>query len=175
MKPIVIIPAYNPDDKLLTLVEHLRRMDLPVVVVNDGSRSESLSIFKSLKSRFQIEIIDHPCNMGKGATLKTGFRYVFENYAESCGYVTADADSQHAPEDILKVALALKRNPGHFIIGSRNTSAKNVPWKSMMGNRLTSLVFLLSTGKFCSDTQTGLRGVPVLPTRFCFLSLAGSS
>ncbi|NLI92530.1 MAG: hypothetical protein GX434_10100 [Peptococcaceae bacterium] len=52
--------------------------------------------------------------MGKGAALKTGIQYAAQNYPECCGYVTADADGQHAPEDILKVADSLEQNPGHL-------------------------------------------------------------
>ena len=42
MKPIIVIPAYNPDDKLIHLIEDLTKLKLQCVVVNDGSNQDSL-------------------------------------------------------------------------------------------------------------------------------------
>jgi len=160
MKPIVIIPAYNPDDKLIGLVENLYKMGLRVVVVNDGSGQEYSNVFKSLKSRYICEIYSHVKNKGKGAALKTGIQYAAANYPECSGFVTADADGQHTPEDILKVVNALEGNPDSLVLGTRNFRERGIPYKSLYGNRITSFIYLLSTGKHCADTQTGLRGIP---------------
>lgn len=172
MKPVIIIPALNPDEKLINLVKELKKSNLPIVIINDGSKKECAEIFERLKLRFHCDIFTHPKNMGKGAAIKTGIRYCFERYPKSCGYVTADADGQHAAEDILKVAEALEKNPDSMILGSRNFGEKNVPFKSRWGNRITSFVFLISVGKKCSDTQTGLRGIPKEFTHIC-LSVPG--
>jgi glycosyltransferase involved in cell wall biosynthesis len=173
MKPIVIIPAYNPDEKLIMLVENLKKTDLQIVIINDGSKQEYMHIFETLESRFQCKICWHTKNIGKGAALKTGIHYAAQNYPECCGYVTADADGQHAPEDILKVVDSLEKNPDHFILGTRNCRGKNIPFNSMLGNRITSFVFLLITGKRFTDTQTGLRGIPRKFTEIC-LSVSGN-
>jgi len=160
MKPVIIIPTLNPDQRLVNLVEKLNKVDIPIVIINDGSKEECSDIFEILRSRFQCDIFNHARNMGKGAAIKTGIDYVSQVYPESCGYVTADGDGQHAAEDILRVAKALQKNQGSLILGSREFSEKDVPFKSRWGNRITSLVFKLSTGKECPDTQTGLRGIP---------------
>lgn len=160
MKPIVIIPAYNPDEKLIAVVEKLYDLGLQTVVVNDGSRRECQKIFDTVRFRYDCDVVDHPKNMGKGAALKTGIRYASVTYPESTGYVTADADGQHAPEDILRVARALERNPGCLILGTRDFNNMNVPFKSRYGNKITSFVYLISTRIRCNDTQTGLRGIP---------------
>lgn len=173
MRPIVIIPAYNPDEKLVTLVENFKKLDLQIVVVNDGSKQECMNIFETLKNQPDCEICSHPRNMGKGAALKTGIQYSAQNYPECWGYVTADADGQHATEDILKVVNTLEENPEHFILGTRDFSEKNIPFKSRWGNRITSFVFSLSTGKRYADTQTGLRGIPRKLTETC-LSVRGN-
>lgn len=110
--------------------------------------------------------------MGKGAALKTGIRYASVKYPESCGYITADADGQHSAEDILKVAGELEKNPDCLVLGTRDFSQNEVPFKSKWGNRITSLVFQLSTGQKCPDTQTGLRGIPKTALDIC-LSVPG--
>lgn len=169
IKPIVIMPALDPDEKLITLVADLKKMDLQIVIINDGSGQEYVNIFKTLKSQYQCEVFVNAKNMGKGAALKNGIQYAALNYPEACGYVTADADGQHTAEDILKVADSLEKNPDKFILGVRDFNEKNIPFKSKWGNRITSFIFLLSTGKRCTDTQTGLRGIPV---KFTEISLA---
>ena len=160
MKSIIIIPALNPDKKLITLVENLKRLDLQIVIINDGSDREHIDIFEKLQSEYQCDVCHHAVNKGKGAALKTGIQYATLNYPDCSGYVTADADGQHTPEDILKVAKALEKNPDSLILGTRDFRQEGIPYKSFLGNRITSFVYLLSTGKRCSDTQTGLRGIP---------------
>lgn len=160
MKPIVIIPAYNPDEKLISVIEKIYDLGLQTVVVNDGSRRECMQIFDAIRFRYDCDVVEHPKNKGKGAALKTGIQYASAAYPESTGYVTADADGQHSPEDILKIARELERNPGSLILGTRDFSKKNVPFKSFYGNRITSFVYFISTGTRCCDTQTGLRGIP---------------
>lgn len=172
MKPIVIIPAFNPDEKLIHVVEKLKELKLQVVVVNDGSRTIFNSIFEILEDRKLCDVLEHRKNKGKGAALKTGIQYAALNYPESSGFVTADADGQHSPEDILKIADTLEENPDSFVLGTRDFSQKGVPLKSFLGNRITSFVYLLSTGKRCADTQTGLRGIPQKYKRLC-LSVPG--
>src|SRR5665648_25315 len=172
MKPVVIIPAFNPDEKLIDLVEKLMKMEFQIIVVNDGSGQECRHVFDAVKVRYKCDLCNHSENMGKGASLKTGIRYAAVNYPECSGYITADADGQHSPEDILKVANSLENNPGEFTLGTRDFSEKGIPLKSFLGNRITSFVYLLSTGKRCEDTQTGLRGIPRKFTTLC-LSIPG--
>ncbi len=159
MKPVVIIPALNPDGKLVALVEKLRKEDFDVVVVNDGSREGCRGVFNTLRWRYQCDVLVHPENRGKGAALKTGLRYAWAGYPDSCGYVTADADGQHSAEDIAKVASALEEGAEGLVLGTRDFRGKDVPFKSRWGNRITAAVFRASTGRSCPDTQTGLRGI----------------
>lgn len=173
MKPIVIIPSLNPDKKLVTLVEKLKEMDLKTIIINDGSTQECAIIFELLKSKFQCVVCDHIKNMGKGVALKTGIEYAAKNYPDACGFVTADADGQHAPEDIFRIATVLEENPDNLILGTRNFNNENIPFKSKWGNRITSLAYLLSTGQNCPDTQTGLRGIPKKFSETC-LAITGS-
>lgn len=160
MKPIVIIPALNPDEKLITLVEKLKALDLRTIVVNDGSTPGYEIIFDILREKLECVVCTHTTNRGKGVALKTGIAYAANVYPDASGYVTADADGQHAPKDILRIAAVLEENPDHVILGTRNFNNGRVPFKSKWGNRITSFAFLLSTGQKCPDTQTGLRGIP---------------
>jgi dolichol-phosphate mannosyltransferase len=156
---IVAIPAYNPDGRLLRLVEELRDSFEPfILVVDDGSAEASRDVFASLEE-MGLKVLKHEVNKGKGAALKLAASYVLENFPGK-GFVAADADGQHKPEDILGVCLEMEKNPDSLILGVRDFSRKGIPMKSKLGNRLASLAFLITTGQRVADTQTGLRGMP---------------
>lgn len=165
MKAVVIIPALNPDEKLITLVEKLKQYDLTTIIINDGSTPGYEIIFDILRTKLDCVVRVHSKNMGKGVALKTGMAYAANIYPDAPGYVTADADGQHTPEDILKVARMLEQKPGSLILGTRDFNNTKTPFKSKWGNRITSLAYLLSTRERCPDTQTGLRGIPMSWTK----------
>ncbi|MCD8082701.1 MAG: bifunctional glycosyltransferase family 2/GtrA family protein [Clostridiales bacterium] len=157
---IIVIPALNPDEKLTVLLHELRALGFSnIIVVDDGSREVSRPVFGEA-SRCGCMVARHEKNLGKGAALKTGFRTAVEHFGEGNRYITADADGQHLPEDILAVAQALKAHPGMLVLGTRNFKGAHVPWKSRFGNRITSFFFRLTNRIACEDTQTGLRGIP---------------
>ncbi|MDI3537581.1 MAG: hypothetical protein PWP30_2063, partial [Eubacteriaceae bacterium] len=160
MKPIVIIPAYKPDQRFNKLVEELIEKNFDLVVVDDGSGDDYKLIFKKLQYLKQVELCRHQENRGKGAALKTGIAWALEKYPDTCGVVTADSDGQHKPDDIERIASALEQNGDQLIMGTRDFSGAHVPFKSRWGNRITSFVYFISSGRKCRDTQTGLRGIP---------------
>ena len=159
----VVIPALNPDARLLRLVDDLRRMmsDCPVIVVDDGSGAGARTVFSELLQRPGVTVLHHPVNRGKGAALKTAFRFFLAHFPGGAGVVTADADGQHLPEDIAAVAAESAAHADALVLGCREVAGAAAPWKSRIGNVLTRGLFtLLSGGVRLADTQTGLRGIP---------------
>ena len=163
MTPIVI-PAYEPDERLLQLLETLRTADLaPVVIVDDGSGSKYKEIFERAQAYVQASggaVLTHEVNRGKGRALKTAFGYILKEYPEAVGCVTADSDGQHSAECIEKVKDALEAQPDKLILGVRRFDTENVPLRSRLGNGITERIFAYVSGLHVSDTQTGLRGIP---------------
>ena len=160
MRIPIVIPAYQPEEKLLQLVgELLARQVEHIVVVNDGSAPACLPIFEALRRLPQVAVACHAINLGKGAALKTGINLALCSCPGLIGVVTADADGQHAPDDILAVARRLAQQPDALILGARSFQGA-VPRRSRIGNAITRVVFRLLVGKGISDTQTGLRGIP---------------
>ncbi len=156
----VIIPAYEPDERLLGLLDELSLEGLsPVIVVNDGSdRGEYGRIFDEVCSKGAV-LLEHAVNMGKGRALKTAFNYCLNEYPELIGVITADSDGQHKVRDIRKCMDALADNDKALVLGVRNFDDKDVPLRSVLGNKITIKVMKLLTGMNISDTQTGLRGI----------------
>ena len=154
---IVLIPAYNPDGRLLALLEALTARRQEVVVVDDGS-SIGQEICDGVRG-LGVPVVVHDINKGKGAALKTGFRWIAENRPSCRVVVTADADGQHTPDDIERVAAASGEHPGALVLGVRSFSGK-VPFRSRFGNWWTRQIFFVLTRLRISDTQTGLRAIP---------------
>lgn len=158
MKTAIVIPAYQPNDILISLVDELQNKGFPlIVIINDGSSEEKMYIFNELAAREGCLVIHHSKNLGKGIALKSGIDAVLHSDIYFNGIITADADGQHKAHDIIKLAESLEQHEDALIIGCRNFSEKNIPMKSKLGNKLTCIVFRLATGIKITDTQTGLR------------------
>ena len=80
---------------------------------------------------------------------------------DAIGCITADSDGQHTPTDIKKCMEALEQRPNALILGCRDFSGEDVPTKSRFGNELTKKICSFLCGIKVSDTQTGLRGIPL--------------
>ena len=159
----IIIPAYEPDQRLIGLLKELSEYPYgPVILVNDGSGSAYEDIFKAAKNLLSEKaiLLTHEVNRGKGRALKTAFQYILEHLPKATGAVTADSDGQHTKKSIMNVAEMILQNQGDLILGVRTFDKEDIPWKSRFGNRLTEKVFTYVAGVHISDTQTGLRGIP---------------
>lgn len=156
LRQVVLIPAYQPDRRLVDLVRRLSPYFRRIVLVDDGS-TVGREFFSEVREFVEIVLV-HSKNRGKGAALKTGFAYLLRG-AEAADVITADADGQHRPEDILRVADAMADCPDGLTLGVRLFNG-HVPFRSRFGNFITRLLFFLMTGFHVRDTQTGLRGIP---------------
>lgn len=167
-KPGVLIPAYEPGEQLFILAGELLEKGRELVVVNDGSTGKA--IFLRLSKQPGVTVLEHMENQGKGAALKTGLRYMRERGFTHA--ITADADGQHSATDILRMKEAVEKNGGSLVLGVRSTA--EMPGRSRFGNKLTCLLLHGLYGLKLSDTQTGLRGIPLTGEKVeALLSLPG--
>ena len=165
-----LIPAYEPDQKILKLTEEIAEKGFDIVVVDDGSGPEYAELFEAVSQK--ATVLTHGYNRGKGAALKTGMRYInkYMAYTESvltpmgtetvsgrdAVIVTVDADGQHLPEDVRRVAEISAQRRDALVLGSRALS-DDIPARSRLGNTVTRHVYSAATGVRIYDTQTGLR------------------
>ena len=152
-KPVVIIPAYKPDEGYVKLIENLID-DFSVLTVNDGSGKDYNTLFEKA-AKLGATVINHEVNKGKGAALKTAIQYLMDT-KQPWVAVTADADGQHSVKDIKAVAALAVENPQAMVLGVRDF--KKMPFRSRFGNTMTKACFYLVTRNRIMDTQTGLRG-----------------
>ena len=158
---VIIVPSYKPDHKLLEVVEGLRLHNfVHILIINDGSPKEHDAIFEKAASHEECTLVTHEVNKGKGCALKTAYTYCLEHFSDCKGVITVDGDNQHHPEDILKCAQRMLETKNTIILGARDFSDPQVPFRSRFGNVMTRTIFRLFCGIKITDTQTGLRAIP---------------
>lgn len=154
---IVLIPSYEPDQRLVDLVGSLVAAGQRIVVVDDGSGPTYSSVFDAVRD-LGCDVVTHDVNRGKGVALKTGFARIAAHHPGH-DVVCADCDGQHTLIDIVRVGEHLAGHRTGVVLGARQFVG-DVPARSRFGNSMTRSVFAALTGLRVQDTQTGLRGCP---------------
>ena len=167
---IALIPAYEPEEKLLKITDELIEKGFDIVIVDDGSGPDYAELFEDLSQK--ATVLTHGSNRGKGAALKTGLSFInkYMAYTESvltpsgadtvsgrdAVIVTVDADGQHLTDDVKRVAEIAASRRDALVLGSR-ALGHDIPARSRFGNTVTRHVYSAATGIQIHDTQTGLR------------------
>ncbi len=159
MKLALMIPIYEPTEKVLPFLLQFKKGDFDdFLVVDDGSGEAFAERFKAIEEKTCFRVLSYPKNKGKGAAMKAGLKELLEKNPDLQGIVTADGDGQHCYEDVLKTRDEVNAHPKNLVLGIRDF--EKMPPKSKNGNRWSSLYFQVMTGTKLTDTQTGLRGIP---------------
>lgn len=160
----LVMPAFRPPAVFPDVVQGIATLDTAalihsIVVVDDGSEAAYADVFAAAARLPRVTIVRRNRNGGQGAALKTGIAYALKHVPDLAGVITADADGQHAPQDIVAIAHAFARQPDAVILGVR-AFGRDVPFRSRIGNVLTKRLVSWLGGLSVADTQTGLRGWP---------------
>ena len=156
----VVLPSLDPDEKLLKTIDGLLEQGFQdIILVDDGSQPEAKRYFQSAAALPQVQLLCHETNLGKGAALKTAFRWFLEHRPTAAGVITVDGDGQHGAADTRACALEML-STGKVVLGCRDFQLSQVPKRSRIGNCITCGVFRILCGMKLSDTQTGLRAIP---------------
>lgn len=158
---VIVIPAFNPGQRLVRLLGDLTEaVGCRIVVINDGSGPSAHPIFDAAAAINNVTVLSNAMNLGKGAALKYGINYALTNFENVSGIVTADADGQHTVKDIAAVAAELRSNPTSLVLGAR-VFGPQTPLRSKLGNEASRAIYRIVLGLRLKDTQTGLRGLPL--------------
>ena len=154
-KVFIIIPAYNENTVIKTVVSELIQLNYTVVVVDDGSIQSLLLVLDSLPLYF----IRHKVNLGQGAALQTGIDFALNKQA---GYiVTFDADGQHRANDINKLIQPLSEGKADIVSGSRflEGSSHNMTAGRKALLQIARYINYVFTGLLLTDAHNGLRAM----------------
>ena len=157
MKTLVIIPAFNEEETLRSVILGIRSFlsQADILVVNDGSTDSTANIAREEG----VLILEHPYNMGIGATMQTGFIYALRN-----GYdiaIQIDGDGQHNPEFLPSLIKPLLTGQANLVIGSRYLSGGGFKstFLRKLGIKIFTWLVLIFTRKRVTDPTSGFRAV----------------
>lgn len=152
-RPIIaLIPAYNEERFIGSLVLSVKTYVDEVIVIDDGSHDRTVEIAKSAGAK----VIQHQCNQGKAAAVNTGFNYV--RGLGAAAVVMLDGDGQHCADDIPIVLSPIINGEADITIGSRFLDVKSdIPAYRQIGQHGLTLVTNLTSGVSISDSQSGFR------------------
>jgi glycosyltransferase involved in cell wall biosynthesis len=155
---LAIVPAFNEAPRLGPVVCALRKLGLPVLVIDDGSTDGTVAVARDAGAEVLRQV-----NAGKGAALLAGCaRAAAQGYAR---VLLLDGDGQHDPREaprLLAAAdrLAMDRGVPHdqgLVIGRRLINVKRQPLLRWTVNRLSSLLVSMAAGYRIFDSQSGYR------------------
>jgi len=161
MKIAIIMPVLNPDEKMMTFLDSLLTAGFQdIIIVNDGSKEETVHYFEEADVHEQVTVLTHKVNKGKGAALKTAFSYLAKERPDISGAVTVDGDGQHNIQCSNNCLEKFTECPDSVVLGGRDFTKADIPARSKFGNRVSSVIYRYAVGIKLNDTQTGLRVIP---------------
>jgi glycosyltransferase involved in cell wall biosynthesis len=149
----VVLPAFNEEVSIGSIVLLTRNYSDNVIVIDDGSSDRTAAIARKAGAH----VIVHEVNKGKGAALKTGF-----TAAAALGsdiIVTMDSDGQHNPAEIPKLVAPIIDGYAEMVNGSRYLSHKdkNTPIYRRLGQTILDTATNMNSGLNITDSQSGFR------------------
>lgn len=152
MRTLIIIPAYNEEESISTVVDNLIKEypQFDYVVINDGSKDNTAAICRQKGYNF----VNQPINLGLAGAVQTGMKYAY-----ACQYDAAiqfDADGQHLPEYIQGMVDQLEQGCD-IVIGSRFLKKRKPFTMRMLGSHLISFAIRITTGQKICDPTSGMR------------------
>lgn len=161
---LVLIPSYNPGEKVIATVQEALNHWAPVWVVIDGSTDGSKERLEALsKSEPGLRVVVLPTNVGKGAAVLEGIKL-----AEDSGFthvLTMDSDGQHPAFKISEFMAVSVANPEAMILGQPDFGS-DAPSLRVKGRKISNWWANLETMWFgINDSLFGFRVYPIAPLR----------
>jgi glycosyltransferase involved in cell wall biosynthesis len=151
MKVFALIPALNAERTLGDVVRQAKEQIETVVVIDDGSTDRTGDVARENGAI----VIRHDVNRGKGASLKTGFKYAIDNGYD--GVITLDADGQHLPSEIPKILAGHVETGADLVIGGRAHLFGEMLPRRRIANRFSAWSIAKCAGVRVTDSQSGFR------------------
>lgn len=158
----VVIPAYNEERFIGTLLERIQAVDLSpagytreVIVIDDCSKDRTADIVAAVPG---VRLIRQPGNGGKGSAVRTGIAAATGDHV-----IIQDADLEYDPADHLVMLREVVERDAKVVYGSRYMASGKHPgasWTAYLGGRSLSVVGWLMTGQYLTDTVTALKLFP---------------
>ena len=155
MKLSIIIPCFNEIDTIRAIISAIKQAPIElkeVIVVDDCSTDGTRELLKSEIETAIDQVIYHEKNQGKGAALRTGFKYATGDIV-----VVQDADLEYDPQELPLLMEAFLKGNADVVYGSRfigHRPHRVVYFWHMVGNRILTLVSNMFTNLNFTDIET---------------------
>ncbi|MDH3695051.1 MAG: glycosyltransferase family 2 protein [Gammaproteobacteria bacterium] len=159
-KPCLVVPHYNHHELIAGVIEKLEPLQLPLILVDDGSDEQYFDAVKDLIANMEwIHLLHHPQNRGKGAAVSSGLRHArLRQYTHA---IQVDADGQHNIDDIPRLIECAEKYPQAIISGLPQFD-DDIPRSRYYGRMLThSLIMLETISLRVRDAMCGFRVYPL--------------
>ncbi|MFJ2366590.1 glycosyltransferase family 2 protein [Pseudomonas sp. NPDC087697] len=160
--PCAVVPVYNHETAITTVVDALLANHLPCILVDDASSPACAAVLEQLAQRDKVFLIKLAINQGKGGAVMTGFRE-----ASRLGFSHAlqvDADGQHDLGDVEAFVEQSRNHPDALICGYPLYDA-SVPKGRLYARYLTHVMVWINTLSLqIRDSMCGFRLYPLPPT-----------
>ncbi len=156
LKCCVIVPTFNNDKTLSSILDSILEYTKHIIVVDDGSTDTTKAILEQYSTAITIHVKK---NRGKGYALRSAF--FFARTRDYRYAISIDSDGQHYASDLPVFLDAIEKNPDSLIVGARNMTEAGAPGKSNFGFRFSNFWYTVTTGIKLPDTQSGFRLYPL--------------
>ena len=163
VNPCLLVPIYNHKDTIAAVLDSLAYLELPCLVVDDGSDETTQEVLRGERARRPwVELSRLQVNRGRGAALRHGYCRAAERGFSHV--VQLDADGQHDPADVPKFLEAARRQPEALVLG-RPIFGADSPVVRRQGRRLSQAFVWAVTGSYAiEDPLCGFRCFPLRRT-----------
>jgi len=175
LKLSVIIPCYNEQTTVATVIQRVRAIELAyeIIVVDDGSTDGTREVLAQIDPQDDLKIVLHDHNQGKGAAVRTGFKA-----ATGDVFLIQDADLEYDPREYPILLRPIEEGISKVVYGSRFLGGprKAMFFWNMVANRTLTFVTNILYNSILSDMETCykvfraevVRGIPLRSRRFDF-------
>jgi glycosyltransferase involved in cell wall biosynthesis len=149
---VVIIPAYNEERFIGSVVLRVKKYVETVIVIDDGSTDQTAEI----ATEAGAFVVQHAENQGKGTAVNSGLQKALEFSPDVV--VMIDADGQHIPSELPDVVGPIVQGEADIVVGSRYLENRSeVPKHRIWGHRVFNFLTRAASGTHVSDSQSGFR------------------
>lgn len=148
----VVLPCYNVESLCGNVLNTVHNHSSRIVAVNDGSTDRTQDVL----SRYEVQVLTHATNQGKGSALRTGFQYLLD--CQEWDFVaTIDSDGQHDPQHLPDLVKPLVAKQADLVIGAREFSHDSIPFIRKIANTSSSALISFLVRTKIRDIQSGYR------------------
>lgn len=155
---LAIVPAFNEEQSIVSLIRELRATGCDILVINDASTDATEQLARGAGAA----VLSLATNLGIGGAVQAGFLYASRNGYDAV--VQVDGDGQHDPRQIPSILAPLISGEADCVIGSRYhptgpDTAYRTPIARRIGMRFSTGILRIATGLRIHDTTSGFRAL----------------